>query len=490
MMIRRTPHTRRRRSRVAVLVTLLALGASACSVSTPRDGLVAGGDAVPGSGAATNQVGADGQPLTSAPGAVPGPGGVSSGAGSSGSTVTGSTTTGSAFAPAGGGTAVAGRPGSTSSAGPKANASGGPSGPNAVGVTATSISLSVSAGYSGIYGALFTDWVDNGFGTWVADVNARGGVNGRKISYKKVDNADSGEGGVAACKTILSNGTFFPVTFAGLNGADSNLVSCVDKAGMPSMTGALTQFDDSWKHAYSFATNANSAIQLSGLIKNVAKADARNVGLLFVDDPFFSAAAKVFAQDAARKGVRIVSTQKVSSNQASFVSEVTRMRDAGAKTVVIIAGGEAIGVIRDSKSINFSPQFIGLLWQADEVAKAAGGLFQGVFALRQWATTDTPQYKAFVALARKYGKDPTSSGGMVGYGVGLTLERALRGMGSGGSRADLERGIQSVQNFNNGYSWPVSWGPGIRQARFGQFPLKCCNGDNTWASAGPAAFDF
>lgn len=350
--------------------------------------------------------------------------------------------------------------------------------------------MSVTAGYSGIYGALFTDWVDNGFGTWVADVNARGGVNGRKIAYKKVDNADSAEGGVAACKTILSNGTFFPVTFAGLNGADSNLVGCVDKAGMPSMTGALTQFNDSWKHAYSFATNANSALQLSGLIKNVAKSDSRNVGLLYVDDPYFSAAAEVFLKDAPKKGVRVVNTQKVSSNQASFVSEMTRMREAGAKTVVIIAGGEAIGVIRDSKSISYSPQFIGLLWQADEVAKAAGGLFQGVFALRQWATTDTPEYKKFVALARTHGKDPTSSGGMVGYGVGLTLERALIGMGRGGSWADLERGIQTVTTYNNGYSWPVSWGAGVRQARFGQFPLRCCNSDNTWASAGPAAFDF
>jgi ABC-type branched-subunit amino acid transport system substrate-binding protein len=475
--------------------------ATACSVSAPRNGVLVADEAgVAGANGLTG-VTPDGQPVpdgVAVAGAEPAGAAVGPAAGR------GSTVTGASGAVGGAESSGSGTDGGTSGSGSAAGPSGGgggagtaggdggskAAGPNAVGVTASSITISVSAGYSGIYGALFTDWVDNGFGTWVADVNARGGVNGRKIAYKKVDNADSAEGGVAACKTILSNGTFFPVTFAGLNGADANLVSCVDKAGMPSMTGALTQFNTSWKHAYSFATNANSALQLSGLIKNVARSDSQNVGLLYVDDPYFSAAADVFVKDAPKKGVRIVNTQKVSSNQASFVSEMTRMRDAGAKTVVIIAGGEAIGAIRDAKSISYSPQFIGLLWQADEVAKAAGGLFQGVFALRQWATTDTPQYKKFVALARKHGKDPTSSGGMVGYGVGLTLERALAGMGSGGSWADFERGIQTVTNYNNGYSWPVSWGAGVRQARFGQFPLKCCNGDNTWASAGPAAFDF
>jgi len=52
-------------------------------------------------------------------------------------------------------------------------------------------------------------------GTWVDDVNAHGGINGRKVIAKKIDNKDTVEGGVAACKTIKTNGSYLAVSIVG-----------------------------------------------------------------------------------------------------------------------------------------------------------------------------------------------------------------------------------------------------------------------------------
>src|SRR5213078_3559015 len=77
-----------------------------------------------------------------------------------------------------------------------------------VGVTKDTITISAMAGFSGNYGAILTTIYDRGFGTWVDDVNAHGGIYGRKVVAKKVDNQDTVEGGVSACKTIQNNGSY------------------------------------------------------------------------------------------------------------------------------------------------------------------------------------------------------------------------------------------------------------------------------------------
>src|SRR5437588_801787 len=100
------------------------------------------------------------------------------------------------------------------------------------GVTKDTITISALAGFSGNYGAILTKIYDNGFGTWIDDVNAKGGINGRKVISKKVDNKDTVEGGVAACKEVQNNGSYLAVSIVGFGGADTAAVDCLDHAGI------------------------------------------------------------------------------------------------------------------------------------------------------------------------------------------------------------------------------------------------------------------
>src|SRR5437868_6888664 len=82
---------------------------------------------------------------------------------------------------------------------------------------------------SGNYGAILNTIYDRGFGTWVDDTNAHGGINGRRIVAKKVDNKDTAEGGVAACKEIQNNGSYLAVSIVGFGGADVSAADCLDQ---------------------------------------------------------------------------------------------------------------------------------------------------------------------------------------------------------------------------------------------------------------------
>src|SRR5947208_4482391 len=201
----------------------------ACSVRTPRDGFTAArrGELANQAGTAGEQAGVQGGTATasgqaSTNGGVNGAGGATSGAG---------------------GTSAGG---SSGVGGPTGGSAGATSSGSTVGVTKDTITISAMAGFSGNYGAILTTIYDRGFGTWVDDVNAHGGIYGRKVVAKKVDNQDTVEGGVSACKTIQNNGSYLAVSIVGFGGADVSSADCLDRAGIPDLGLNLSGWSNRW----------------------------------------------------------------------------------------------------------------------------------------------------------------------------------------------------------------------------------------------------
>src|SRR5207302_11340715 len=129
--------------------------------------------------------------------------------------------------------------------------------------------VSVMAGLRGTYGALFKSITEGGYGLWADEVNAHGGIFGRKVVVKEVDNADTAEGGVAACKEIQGNGSFLAVNLAGLGGADMSSSDCLDRAGIPLFGQNLAGYRSTWHHVVSMNDDAKQAAPLASFIKNV-----------------------------------------------------------------------------------------------------------------------------------------------------------------------------------------------------------------------------
>jgi hypothetical protein len=124
------------------------------------------------------------------------------------------------------------------------------------GVAKDTITVSIIAGFSGPLAAMVTRAYD-GLLTWQDDVNAAGGINGRKIQFKKVDHKDTADGGVAACKEAQSNGTYFAMVPEGVD-ATVTAVGCLDAAGIPSFYYSATT-DPKWKRAFADIISSQQA---------------------------------------------------------------------------------------------------------------------------------------------------------------------------------------------------------------------------------------
>lgn len=440
---------------------------AACSVTTPRNG-------------ASMAVGEDGSEVVA-------PGAVATGDSASGA-VTGATTAGGRPAVAAASGGATGGPVATSGGGAGASGATAPAAntASAPGVTEDSVTVSVIAGFSGPLAAMVTRAYD-GLVTWQEDINEAGGIHGRQVALKKVDHKETADGGVAACKEALSNGSFIAIVPEGVE-ATLTAVSCLDAAGMPTYYYAPT-VDPGWQYAFSNTpTSAQGGHQLASYVAGPLGGTSKKVGVVYVNQASYKAAADSFVPEAKRRGVDVAAVEAVEPNQASFTAPLLRMQEKGVEIVVISATAEAIGIIRDARGMGFDPTLTGWGFHFDFITAAGRDLFDGVSGLRSFAATDTEAFERYAARMEARGRGRARVDdleGFTAYGHALALGAVLEAAGKNPTRQSAVTGSESIRDFDNGVMAPFSWSPTDHVGIHGTFPVVCCNDDYTWKTDGP-----
>lgn len=362
---------------------------------------------------------------------------------------------------------------------------------SAPGVTKDSITISVIAGFSGPLAAMVGRAYD-GLLTWQEDVNAAGGINGRKIMMKRVDHKETADGGVAACKEALSNGSYIAMVPEGVD-ATLTAVSCLDAAGMPTLYYSATT-DPKWRVAFAdIVTSAGGGQAMGSYVRNFLKAGAKKVGVIYVNQASYKAMSDSFVPEAKRLGLSVAGVESVEPNQASFTSPLLRLKNAGVQVLVVSATTEAVGILRDAKSIGFTPQITGWGFQFDFLTIAGRNLFDGVHGLRSYATVDSAAYGKYAARMEARGRGRSRTDDLEGfnaYGHGLVVGDVLKRAGANPTRQSFVAGAETMKNYDNGIMGPFSWSPTDHVGLHGVFPTVCCNSDYTWKGQGPARTTF
>ena len=455
---------------------------SACSVSSPRDGRVVSAD---GGSAGAVSGGGDSAVDGVVDGSSPEAGDAGTAIGSSGS----GSGTGSDDGSTGGGATRSGATGSAGATGSSGGATSvttaAPRLSTAPGVKSDSIAISVVAGFSGPL-APVVEKAFEGLATWQEDLNAAGGIHGRKIVLKRVDHKETADGGIAACKVAISNDTLFAAVLEGTE-ANVTAVSCLDAAGVPTLFYSGT-IDPAWKIAFSdVVTSAQGGTILAGHVAEALGGVGKKVGVLYVNQVAYKAVSDTFVPRARKLGVQMGPVEAVEPNQASFTPQLLRMREAKVDILLVSATAEAIGILRDAKSIGFTPKITGWGFTFDFVTQAARDLFSGVTGLRPNATVDSPAYEKYAArmAARNRSRDRTSDvEAFLAYGHGLFITEMLKAAGPSPTRQSLVTGTETIRGYDNGILAPLNFGPGDHVGPDAAFPAVCCNADYTWKRFG------
>jgi branched-chain amino acid transport system substrate-binding protein len=364
-----------------------------------------------------------------------------------------------------------------------------------VGLSETSINIGVSLPASGPAWEQVKKPFTNGFETWAEDVNTVGGVYGRRVNLVKLDNLFTTEGGVAACKEAQDGEMFMVIAFS--SGPEE--VDCLDNAGIPVLWMAPTAMDPDWHSVVAgLYYPALAQVSVSFWQSEYFDPPVTKVGIACqCFNPQGEAAAAAYAEEAARQGIETV-TVEYEQSENSFVGLVTQMKDAGVDLVLLGGFAENASIIRAADAIDFHPQ-----WTAsaaagvtlDPIAKASGGLFEGMHSLMYMASSDTPAFQEFAEKVRTYHGDDAALGAdnfdLVNYGFAVVVGEMLEQAGPDLTHESFTSTMKSIDNFDSGYLAPFSTlGEDVPIGIDSLFPAECCTPEGTFRVLGPAVSEF
>lgn len=259
---------------------------------------------------------------------------------------------------------------------------------------------------------------DNGVKLAVKEINAIGGILGRKIEYTSSDTQSQPQTAKALAQKAVDDGAYVVMgpVFSG-----SILVSMVEtrRAEIPNFTGgegaAITQQGNPYIFRTSF-TQATAMPKVARYIKDTVK--ARTVAIVWVNNDFGKGGRDTIMKALDAQGIKIAADISTDPGQVDFSSPVLKVKQSNADAVFVYTNEEeSARALRELKKQGYDRPIVGeTTLTSQKVIEMAGEAANGAVA-HVGLSADAPQptIKAFDERFQKEYKYKTDHNGLKGY---------------------------------------------------------------------------
>ena len=363
-------------------------------------------------------------------------------------------------APAGGsGTPAATRPGSAPAA-PTPAAPGTPapaSGPK------SEIVLGEIGTFSGVIGEIFKE-LPLAARAWVADVNARGGLNGHPVRLVAGDDGGDPAKALALARRMVEQDKAIAFYAQAGTGTMQAVLPYLEEKKIPSIGGCNCA--GAVAHSpmgFEVGPGAYYGLAWSHVGPAVA-AGVKKAAFLYCSESPSCDIRKPVNDFASKSGMDIVYTAQVTLTQPDYTAEILAARNAGAEAIIALL--DSASIVRAERSAhrqNWKPIF-STQWSGHEqrLIDAGGADVEGVHigaAIPNW---DSPKLSDFRAALRRYvpGAHPSSFGGMQ-WAAGKLLELLAKDFPDQPTSADILKGLLGLHGETlGGLTAPLAYGGG------------------------------
>ncbi len=251
------------------------------------------------------------------------------------------------------------------------------------GVTAKEIVLGTAQDMSGPV-APFSKPAVNGMRMRIDEINASGGIHGRKIKLVVEDHGyDPKKAVLAAQKMIQKDKIFAAIGSIGTPTAMAAMPLYLEKGVLHlfPLAAARQMYDPLHKYKYSFAATYFDQMR-AGLKQLIKEKGHKRVCALHQDDDFgleVHGGGEAALKDLGMKYHEVTTYKRGATD---FSSQVQKMRGAGCEAVVMgTIIRETIGTIATARKLGFSADFIGTTASYTHLIHALGkGLVEGFYS--------------------------------------------------------------------------------------------------------------
>ncbi|MCV0393927.1 MAG: ABC transporter substrate-binding protein [Rhizobiaceae bacterium] len=302
------------------------------------------------------------------------------------------------------------------------------------------------------------------------EVNAAGGIHGRKIRFVVEDHGYQVPKAVQNFnKLINSDQVFAMILNLGTphNIAGFPLMEAKQVANIGPLTAARQMIEGDI--TYKYAGFSSYYDQMRAGIRYLAEEKgATKVCTMYLPTDFGLEIQEGTKDEAEALGLEYVTETTHKPDEQDFVGSISKLRDAGCEIVATAIGvRQTIVAYGTAKKLGWTDaSFIGSSAGFNTaVAKVPEGVTEGYYAAAGWtdheARMDNPEVKEWAENYQAKTGEPAGTAAILGHGAATTLVRGLEAAGQDLTAESFQKGMESLE-FTDVISGnvPVKYGPG------------------------------
>jgi len=325
----------------------------------------------------------------------------------------------------------------------------------AEGVTPTTITVGQSAALSGPAAELGND-MRKGILAYFDAVNKAGGVNGRKLVLKTLDDGYEATRAADNTKKLIQEDVFALLGYVG---------TPTSEASKPIFTEARVPFVGAFTGAellrapfnrYIFNVRAGYYAETEAIVNLIAKLDIKRIAVFYQNDSYGKAGLTGVERAMAARNMKIIALGTVERNSVDVAAAVKEIASKEPQAVVMISAYKSCAAfIKEMKKAGSNPQFmnvsfVGSKALAAELGESGRGVGIAQVVPFPW-NIGTPIVKDYQKHLNA--SNPTAEygfGSLEGYIAARVFVEGLRRAGTNPTREGFVSALETLRDYDVG----------------------------------------
>lgn len=322
------------------------------------------------------------------------------------------------------------------------------------GVTADTIKIGSFGALTGP-GYLYGKLPMNGIEVVFDQVNAAGGINGRKLELVREDDRCDPAAAIGAVKKLIHEDKVFAIIGGGCSNATFAAREALAEAKVPVII--MASVHDGITTPVSptiFSTALTSTIESQAMLQFALDQGAKRIAVISMRDAWGRARYTPLMEAFQKKGIKPVLDEEMAPDANDATAQVLRLKAANADAVLVVLYPKPAAIfMRDAQKLGFKPLAIGQSGIADPAAfedqvgsPGATASFRTISMVR-YTPEDPAVDKWRKAIEAKFPGDRLSVFNLFGIGSAQVMVEALKRAGPDLTREKLVAALDGLKDF-------------------------------------------
>ena len=337
------------------------------------------------------------------------------------------------------------------------------------GVSPTEIVVGMWAAMTGTTALIGTSERD-GIQIGIDEVNAQGGINGRKLRLVAYDDAGTPQEALSAVRRLIDQDQVFALLAGSNAGATLPVMPLINRAKIPFIASVAAHRNLFVPFASTaFRIYANEVVQAQRIVDySVKEKHVQRPAIIYTSNDYGMGGVETVTAELKKANVALVASERYNQGDQDFSAQLLRIRQANPDSLYVWSFAAEAGIIvRQANELGLQVQMFGGGGTTTPLfPKGAGAAGEGFVAPWVFPYTEDSIDAAPVTAYRKLLDKRYPSGlpaarpslyDLAGYGAFKVFAEALRRIDGEPTRAGLVKALESLKGYDTGVLFPVTF---------------------------------